>query len=317
MASWRELAFATGVGLEALAAAAIIHRVGALALAAHLASCSAIALGAGAMPGGAAARRLAFATVLFLPVFGVLGWLAAALVRPAAAQPRFARVRIPFPGPDAAHVRAGRLLAPPGGWPASARLIAARDSDDPDAIAQLRRNLAAPDEDVRLLAHAVLESKNRIAYRRIHDGASELERAPVERVAMIHRRLAAQHWEMARTGLADGECLVDALERARHHARAALAEDPGHASSWLLLGRIELRCGRAEDAEAALAHAVDRGIAPAVVEPYLVEAAFLARRFDRVRELLAAERLAAELRQTGADPAGGIAALDRVRRFWT
>jgi hypothetical protein len=307
MTWWRKSALATGAALEALAVIAASAGSSGLALAAHLGSCAGIACGlARRAPARAAVGRLAFAMALFLPIVGALGWIVAAVARPAAsAQSGAALVRTAVPGPEAARVHAARSL-PPGAWPASARVAAARGRDDPGAIALLRRALANPDEDVRLIAHAVLESKHRLAYRSLHDGSRKLEAAPLERRSAVHRRLAAEHWELARTGLAEGECLVHALDSARRHARAALAGDPGCASQALLAARIELRSGDSAAAEAALERAMALGLPPEIARPYLAEAAFLERRFDRVRQWL------------GTEPAGaGDAALDRLRRFWS
>lgn len=305
MASWRDIALATGEALEAVAVIAARDGMAALALAAHLGSCAGIAIGlSGRLSTGAAAGRLAFAMALFLPILGALGWIAAALVRPGSDdRPGPAVVRTPIPGPEAARIQASRLRPPPGASSASTRVVAARGRDDPGAIALLRRSLTDPDEDVRLVAHAVLESRHRIADRALHEAACELARAPAERRRPIHRRMAAAYWELARTGLAEGDCLVHALERARHHVQTALSEHPEHAS-LLLLARIELGRGNGEEAEAALVGAVELGLSPVVAAPYLAEAAFLARRFDRVRHRLAIA------------PSGN-AAVGRLRRYWS
>jgi hypothetical protein len=304
MTWWREPALAVGVGLEAIAVVAALEEMTALAVAVHLASCGGIAFGLRRrLPRGAAA--LAFVTVVFLPILGSLGWIAVASVSPAVTEsPGVELVHTPIPGPEAARVQASRP-ATLDHLSASARIAAARGRDDPGAIALLRRALTDPDEDIRLVAHAVLESKLRAAYRRLHDGARALAAAPAGLRATLHRRLAAEHWELAWSGLADGDCLVDTLQCARRHAQAALAEQPGCASLALLVARIELRCANAAEAEAALARAVDLGLPPAVASPYLAEAAFLARRFERVRQRLA------------ATPPQGSAALARVRRFWS
>jgi hypothetical protein len=286
---WRHAMIAVAVGLEAVALVAALDGTSGLAAAAHVASAGAIACGvdrrALRLPSG-----LVFAMTVFLPVVGVLGWLVVASVGPAACdRPDPAHRRTPVPGPEAARVRAERPAPPQRRAPASARVVAARDRDDPGAIAFLRRALGDRDEDVRLLAHAVLESKQRVAYRRVHDTCD--------------LRLAAAHWELARTDLADGDCLAHALAAARHHARAAAAGHPQRASLALLVGRIELRSGALADAEAALARAIELGLPPAVAAPYLAEAGFLARRFDRVPQWLAA--------------AGDHPALARLRRFWS
>jgi hypothetical protein len=304
MTWWREPALAVGVGLEAIAVVAALDGMAALAVAVHLASCGGIALGlCRRLPRGAA--TLAFVTAVFLPILGPLGWLAVASVRPAVSEsPGIALVHTPIPGPEAARVQASRP-ATLDRLPTSARVAAARGRDDPGAIALLRRALTDPDEDIRLVAHAVLESKLRAAYASLRDGARALAAAPAERRATLHRRLAAEHWELARTGLADGECLVDTLQHARRHAQAAVADQPGCASLALLVARIELRCANGAEAEAELARAVELGLPPAVASTYLAEAAFLQRRFARVRQRLAAA------------PLRGSASLERVQRFWS
>jgi hypothetical protein len=242
---------------------------------------------------------------VFVPILGLLGWIVVASVSPAVTgSPAVELVHTPIPGPEAARIHASRP-ATLDRLPTSDRIAAARGRDDPGAIALLRRALTDPDEDIRLVAHAVLESKLRAAYRSLHDGARALAAAPAELRATLHRRLAAGHWELAWSGLADGDCLVDTLQCARRHAQAASAEQPGCASLALLVARIELRCANAVAAEAALARAIDLGLPPAIASSYLAEAAFLERRFERVRQRLAAA------------PSQGSAALARVRRFWS
>jgi hypothetical protein len=304
MTWWREPALAVGVGLEAIAVVAAREELAALAVAAHVASCGGIALGLRRrLPRGAAAP--AFAMAVFVPILGLLGWIVVASVSPAVTgSPAVELVHTPIPGPEAARIHASRP-ATLDRLPTSDRIAAARGRDDPGAIALLRRALTDPDEDIRLVAHAVLESKLRAAYRSLHDGARALAAAPAELRATLHRRLAAGHWELAWSGLADGDCLVDTLQCARRHAQAASAEQPGCASLALLVARIELRCANAVAAEAALARAIDLGLPPAIASSYLAEAAFLERRFERVRQRLAAA------------PSQGSAALARVRRFWS
>jgi len=298
-------ALAAAIGLESVVVVAAL--VGALdgtldgsrglALAAHLAAAGIFALGLDRrtlrMPGA-----LVFAMAAFLPLLGLVGWLVVASIRPAATdRPVAAYIRTPIPGPEAA--RAARPPAPHRSASASARVLAARGRDDPAATALLRRALADRDEDVRLVAHAVLESRQRIAYRSVQDAAAH--HGAGEPAA--DRRLAAAHWELARTELADGECLAHALASARHHARAAAARDPQCAQLALLVGRIELRDGEPAAAETALSRAVELGLPPAIAAPYLAEAAYLRRRFERV-----ASRLAG----AGAHPA-----LARIRSYWS
>jgi hypothetical protein len=298
MASPREWAlFGAGVALELAAVAAGAGGLEALALAAHGAACAGLSLGLRrALVEGRGGWTLLFVLAAFLPVIGALGLAATALLRSspdAPPAPELLRARIPGPRDAAAsRVRADGLAA-------------ARARTDPRAIALLRRTIGAADEDVRLVAHAVLESKGRAADRRIRQAARALEAAPPERRGGLHRLLAAEHWELAWLGLAQGEHLAHALEEARRHCLLALAGDSRQASLHFLLGRIELRRGEPALADAALERAVRLGFPDRVARPYLAEAAFLQRRLDRVRDHLAA-----------ASGSGGPA-VDRVRRYWT
>jgi hypothetical protein len=308
MASWRKPVLAGALGLEVVALVAALDGLRDAAVAVHVASAAAIALGldhrralrvaARSGTAGPCDRRalrmpgaLVFAMAAFLPILGALGWLVVAWIRPTADEaPGAAHLLTPIPGPEAARLHAARPAMPHRGAAASARVVAARGRDDAGATALLRRSLADRDEDVRLVAHAVLESKQRVAYRRVQDTTGN------------DLRLAAAHWELARTELADGECLAHALDAARRHARAAAAQHPERAQLALLAGRIALRNRDLAGAHVALSRAVELGLPLAVAAPYLAEVAFLARRFDRV-----AQRLAAS----------DHPALARIRRFWS
>jgi len=253
---------------------------------------------------------LIFATAFFVPFLGTLGLVAVAASTPrgtTAPERDCVRTRIPRP-PE----MVDSPISPVGCRQAGERqarieaLTALRGRSDPAAIAALRQAMEDRDEDVRLLAHALLEAKNRAAWREIDAANGALDRAPQRRLGSIHRRLASQYWEVAWLGLAQGECLDHALGTARRHTMMALDQDPRSASLHLLLGRIELRLGAPERAEAALLRARDLGLPAGVAAPYLAEAAFLRRRFDLVRSHLAMPARATP---------GGAAA--RVRRYWT
>ena len=299
------MAFAAA-GLEGMAAVAALHGAWALALALHAASAGCAAGWLRRLLEGPAGWSFAlfFAAALFLPALGALGTAAVALAAPCAASasgPEVVHTRIPGP-PRAEEFEAPRAAASER----EAHLAAVaglRGRNDPVAIAGLWRALEDPEEDVRLLAHSLLESKSRAADRRIHELSRELEAAQPFRRAAIHRRLALEHWELAWLGLVQGECLGHTLEAARLHALAALEGDRDVGPLHLLLGRIELRRGKAREAATTLLRAAELGLPAKVLRPYLAEAAFLARRFDIVRRQLA-----------GA--VGANETVDRVRRYW-
>ena len=249
---------------------------------------------------------LLFAGALFVPVLGVLGIAAVALATPrgeAGAEREIVATRIPRPPGSAATPSEGRSAR--GGLQARLDALASlRPRTDPGAIALLRRGLRDDEEDARLLAHALLESKGRAAYRAIEETEHALATRP-ERRAALHQKLAAQHWELAWLGLVQGECLDHALATAQKHALAALDEEPASAAVHFLLGRIHLRMGAPEQAEAALLRARELGAPANAVGAYLAEAAFLQRRFDLVRSRFAEAR---------GSP--GSETVARMRRYW-
>ena len=307
MRYWPWVPVLSAAALEGFAASAGLRGAWGLALALHAASCCAAACLHRCLLEGPAGWSFAllFAGTFFLPGLGALGLAAVALASPQAAGPaEVAVVRTAIPGlpQGAAEMDPSRRAI--GEQEARlARLAARRGRDSPMAVARLRRALEDPEEDVRLLAHALLESKSRAAYDRIRVLRRELDAAPPPRRAAIEGQLAQEHWELAWLGLVEGECLDEVLETARRHTLAALGGDARSASLHFLLGRIALRRGATHEAERALLRAGELGMSPQLLAPYLAEAAFLARRFDLVSRRLAGAR-------------GGGETVDRIRRYW-
>jgi len=309
----RDIAVLAALVCEAVASIALMRGFGIPALLVHVAASGATAalLHRRAFEGPTRVGfALIFATAFLVPFLGALGLVVVAALTPRGAtvpERDCVRTRIPRPPEmvDSPSLPAGR--GQPGVRQARIEaLTALRGRSDPAAIAALRHAMEDRDEDVRLLAHALLEAKNRAAWREIDAANGALDRAPQPQRGHIHRRLASQYWEVAWLGLAQGECLDHALGTARRHAMMALQEDPRSASLHLLLGRIGLRLGAPERAEASLLQARDLGLPAGVAAPYLAEAAFLRRRFDLVRSHLTMP--------AQATPGGASA---RVRRYWT
>jgi len=246
---------------------------------------------------------LVFSAALFVPVLGLLGMAAVALHAPRdepLPEPDCILTRIPRP-PGPANEARGGLRCHPDRKARIDALAALRGRTDPRAVELLRRGLRDSEEDVRLLAHSLLESKSRAACRAIDETSRSLRDASPSQEGALHQRLAFQHWEVARLGLVQGECLAHALASARGHALSALEKDPGSHPVHFLLGQIELRLEDPARAEAALARACELGVSRAVAAPYLAEAAFLRRRVDLVRARL-------------VDARGSAVA--RVRSYW-
>jgi len=168
-------------------------------------------------------------------------------------------------------------------------VMASRQMPDRLAIPILDIALKDQVDDVRLLAYSMLDGKERVIFERIKaldlklgelGGGAERERG------FIHLRLAQEYWELAYLGLAHGKVLLHVLSQAEEHLQAALAVDPHDPGALLLLGRVHLKRGDAEDAAACFRKARDSGMPGEVVAPYLAEVAFIARDFQAVRRHL-------------------------------
>jgi Flp pilus assembly protein TadD len=285
----------TAIALEGFAVWAALRGNVVAALALHTSSASVVALSPGrTLVRGRGGWSLAFVLVLFLPVCGVVGvWVASLLgaAKPSELGKHLVCIRVP--GAEEALVSARHFPR------ARARMPGHRDS-----VTTLRRALKDPDEDVRLTAHSILESKGRAGYRAVHEADSARRAASESDVATYELQLASRHFELVQLGLAEGDCLNAALEQARNYARVAVKKMPDDRSARFLLGRIQLKRGELADAEAQFTRAAQLGLPDAIVLPYLAEAAFLRGCPDLVR------------RQFASAPTHSNAVVERLRRYW-
>jgi polysaccharide biosynthesis protein PelE len=281
--------------------------------------------------------------VLFLPGFGVLGLLLAvlpALHRPIARRERDWR-RFGVPSLPATLFEPESRRSPVAGGTSLIDIIDisdARDASDSDrsgddarlaavlALRQLPTRPAVPIlrlalrdavDDVRLLAYSMLDRRDGALQARIQKYERALARGDIEpkEAAALEYSLAQLHWELAYTGLAAGAVEDRALDSSARHARAVL-ERPAKAgesvqgnelAALFLLGRILLRKGALDEAEAVLEDARARGFADASIRPYLAEIAFLRRDFARIKE---------HLRALGPDGEQRPGLIADLCRFW-
>jgi hypothetical protein len=159
-----------------------------------------------------------------------------------------------------------------------------------DALPLLRTALGDASEDVRLLAYAILERREKAL------------RASIERKLETSDayELAHDHWELVHGGFVEGELAQRTLQLAAEHARDALERirlDIGapDGSLSVLLARIELRRGETAGAARALELAARAGVAGSTLAPLHAELAFIERRFDRIPGLLASAATGAQL----------------------
>ena len=244
-----------------------------------------------------------FTLCFYIPVFGVPGLLAVAVV--ARLVPRrgrgqmFATAAGPKFAPhsdqaDALHahgpVRA-QLSNPAATVAVRMRaLLAIQDLPSRVANPIIRGMLSDPADDVRLVAYGILDGREKAINARIQAARARLSGAePLARL-MAEKELAELYWELIYQGLVQGDLQKHAAEQAEKHFAAALALAPEDAALWVLGGRLAALAGQHERAEQAFMRAAQFGLPEVRALPYLAEVAFRMRRFDRVRLLL--ERIA-------------------------
>jgi hypothetical protein len=164
-------------------------------------------------------------------------------------------------------------------------LLAFRGMSARAAVPAFRAALRGGNEEVRLLAHALLERcevQRRFAIEglRAELEAGSAARDEVRRWAAL-RGLAHAHWALAEDGLAQRESAGETLAQASRFAQQALAlRQDGELC--LLLARVELRRGDGLRAWRHLQLAERAGVSRDARAPLYAEAAFLLRRFEQV-----------------------------------
>jgi hypothetical protein len=144
-----------------------------------------------------------------------------------------------------------------------------------DAIRLLKLALRDRHEDVRLLAHALLDDRDRHAFGAIEALERALAAAPPARRGPLELLLGEALCELCASGLVSGELESATLRRARALIEAARAAAPARGA--LVLGRVLLRQGEAAAARTAFEESGRLGVAPARLGPLLAEAAFRGR----------------------------------------
>ncbi len=275
--------------LSGLVVAVVLHAAGVLATVRLL---DRAAIGLGLSP----VTPLAAVTAIFLPIVGPLGLglLLRAVARGARTRGRSLPPTItllpslPAAAPETAGETLGigavasRLRFAPDSGARVRAVLATRRLDGARAVPLLREALRDRQEDVRLLAYALLEDRERQADATVRGllAALALAGPPSSQAAVLHDRLANAYWEMCYQELVAGELESFALARVVEHLDAAAATGGPTAARWLLRARVLLRRGDAAGAREALDESRRAGMPARTVDRYVAEVAFVERSVD-------------------------------------
>lgn len=200
-----------------------------------------------------------------------------------AERPKTAPFRF-VPRPDADHIALADEQVEQSSF---AQLMSLRGQENTHAVPALRDKLQDSDDEVRLLAFAMLDRREGDIQRRIQHARGRLQtREHPSASASLHQALAESHLELVRSGLVGGAFASRALETAEEHCRQGLAARPS-ASLYMLLAGVLFEQKRFDDCRYVLFDALRDGAPPYPVLLMMAELAFEERRFDLVDECLA------------------------------
>lgn len=163
----------------------------------------------------------------------------------------------------------------------------------------LRETLGHGDENLRLLAHSLIDHReSRIAHliRRLELAQAK---APAPLASKLHLELASLHQEMLYLHLAR-EGMVRLHRNACRRHLEACAGPLGESPRWQqLMARLAAQEGDNAHSEACYRRALAAGGAPARILPYLAEPAWQRRDLEQVRQLFASRPIFRELPLSG------------------
>ncbi len=165
-------------------------------------------------------------------------------------------------------------------------VMATKQMSNRDAIGILQEALKDGSDDVRLLAYAMLDEKEKIISDQIKQCQAELEEDLSQREELgQHKLLAMHYWEMAYLGLAQGGVKDHFMNAAKQSCQKVLdvENDPG---TLRLMGRIAIANGQADEAKTAFLSAIEFGLPRRQILSYLAEIAWMQRQFGEVKMLL-------------------------------
>ena len=185
-------------------------------------------------------------------------------------------------------------------------LVALQDTPAHATGELLRKLLADPADDIRLLAYGILDNKEKAVMARIREAqlAVDTARDDTERHAG-HKRIAELYFELIYQDLVQGDMRRFAADQVRSHIGAAHRFSQDDAGLWFMLARLELQARNIDAAQAALERAEAAGFAHARLAPWVAELRFLQGRHDEVR------RMFNEL-----PPDATLPAVTAMRRYW-
>ncbi|MDX8389569.1 MAG: HEAT repeat domain-containing protein [Mariprofundaceae bacterium] len=165
-------------------------------------------------------------------------------------------------------------------------VIAARQINDKMAIPLLQEALKDKEDDVRLFAYSVLDSKISAINDRITALIADNDLVEGKEKARSSYALAQNYWELAFLGLAAGSTLDFVLDQAEKHANEAANLGWAGSDIEFLIGRIHLYQKQYEQAEHFFRTSLENGALKSAILPFLSEIYYEKYDFKGLRKML-------------------------------
>jgi tetratricopeptide (TPR) repeat protein len=146
--------------------------------------------------------------------------------------------------------------------------------------------LFSDNDELRLLANSYLKNAEKYLQELIYELEKVLGEQDLGKDVkfFVCRALAFLNWDVYYLGFMEGQIAKKYLDNAKEYVLKALEikEDP---SIYLLMGRMELSSGNYQRAHEHFKRALDLGMEPVKVLPYLLEALYELRNFKELKQV--------------------------------
>ncbi len=156
----------------------------------------------------------------------------------------------------------------------------------PLTVRFFKQLLFSDNDELRLLANSYLENAEKYLHELIYELEKVLESQDLGKDVkfFVCRELAFLNWDVYYLGFMEGQIAKKYLDNAKDYVIKALEikEDP---SLYMLMGRMELISGDYQKAYEHFKRALDLGMEPVKVLPYLLEALYKLRDFKELKQV--------------------------------
>jgi hypothetical protein len=157
---------------------------------------------------------------------------------------------------------------------------------DKEAIPLLRKALKDNEDDVRLLAYALIKRKENTVTSRLQNRLRLVNEASESTPVFIHKAIAYDCWEIIYLDLMQGEVQNYYLDIAIKHIKILLRDNDPDPGLKLLFAKILMRKGEFVQSREYFIKAAMTGIDKNRLLPYFAEIAFLEKRFCNISEFI-------------------------------